>query len=109
MPHTDPVSVGLATKLGIASGALGLLLAALATVLGGDNSTEAIAALIAAALPIYATITGRMNQASAALTAPVPLMLSTDQTTMDVPVPPVSSDELLAEQGILTEDLGEHA
>jgi hypothetical protein len=64
-----PIPVGLATKIGVLLTAASTIAALLAAILKGDHRPETIAALITAAIPAYAVITGRMNQAAAHIVA----------------------------------------
>lgn len=63
IPETPPV--GFATKLGVIVAALAPLLGALATVLDGDQTPEALGALGVAAFAVYGVIRGRSDQAAA--------------------------------------------
>lgn len=63
IPETP--AVGFATKLGVLVAALVPLLGALATVLDGDQTPEALGALAVGALAVYGVIRGRSDQAAA--------------------------------------------
>lgn len=98
------IPVGIATKLGVIASSLAAIFALVATILEGDHSTETIGALIAAALPLYAVIRGRMEQATAHAGKTVlsePQYLEGAQAQIDEP----GNDALLADQGVLPEDL----
>jgi hypothetical protein len=72
MTTTPPVSVGLATKLGVLFSAIATCAALIAAIAKGDHTPETLGALAAAVAPIYAVIKGRMDQAQAlAYHAPV--------------------------------------
>ena len=115
------IPVGIGTKLGVIASSLAAIFALVATILEGDHSTETIGALIAAALPLYAVIKGRMDQATAAVAkAPAVehiadlvaerLSESTHSDGTPVLAQPAQIDEpgndaLLADQGVPLEDL----
>jgi hypothetical protein len=65
MTTTPPVSVGLATKLGVLFSAIATCAALVAAIAKGDHTPETLGALAAAVAPIYAVIKGRMDQAQA--------------------------------------------
>lgn len=95
------IPVGLATKAGLIASSLAAIFALVAAILEGDHSTETIGALIAAAAPLYAVIKGRMDQATATIaTATAPAALG-EPVAIDEP----GNDAMLAEHGVLPEDL----
>jgi hypothetical protein len=62
-PTTPPV--GLSTRVGLAVAALLGVLGPLSTVLDGDQTPEAIGALVSAAIVLYGVIRSRGEQAAA--------------------------------------------
>lgn len=86
---TPPVTVGLATKLGVLVGALAAVLGPLATVLDGDQTPEALGALGVAGLAFYAVIKGRSDQAAANTHAAAAVIAAETQAAAVTPPQPV--------------------
>ena len=64
-PEQPKIPVGLGTKLGGAGALIGVIIAAVTAILGGDHSEEMISGLAFAAINLYAVVRGRMDQAAA--------------------------------------------
>lgn len=70
--NTQPIPIGLGTKLGVLAAAISSLVGAIFAIADGDHSPETITALVVAGGLIYGVVKGRMDQATA-LAGPPPV------------------------------------
>ncbi len=95
------IPVGLATKLGAVGAGIAGLIAGVTAILDGDHTETTITGLLISGGLIYSVVSGRSKQAVAAIEG------TPFQPVLSAPEIPSHSDEQLAAEGILPEDLPE--